>query len=526
MDERVFKRINFFKGFIRSTQDYTDAVSYHLRKQRLHNRFFHGFGVVMGFRSGLRVAARRRPDFSVEIHPGYAIDPGGRDIIVNHLEVRQLNREDFKPPQTLYLVLRYREDETDFRNVNIPGFPPCSGNARITEACRIEWTVAEPDARREVELARILITEEVHALRNAADPLKPRAGEIDLRFVPLAGVCGGSLSSIFLIEDLRRRLLDAIRTYTHMARTRNLPAAHNAAVACADLAVLAETENLNQRAFMACLHLLGKAQIDLVREAELNEPSFAKRPRFRNYALRVENVNQSLYAQLNGLGRDLDVGAWPDTIAASVKSTNDALASLHALVQPPLHWRNLTGALEPGLGIRCLDGTGWDRIKEDSGMAHKHLIVDDREWRLVDQLNLLDARSELEHRFNIQEARDWFRSQVKLLYPDSKEIQDEGIGHEGGFAEWEIQNLTPGMPVVVVRKMDYARGDYICRVWVNDLEVGDYPCRDQDTRYRWRNWPFYIEGNYVRHSTIRVKQAVVTANRDVNYFKLWFYQPI
>lgn len=526
MDERVFKRINFFKGFIRSTQDYTDAVGYHLRKQRLHNRFLHGVGVVTGYRASLRVTARRRPDFSVEIHPGYAIDPGGRDILVHELELRQVNRDDFKLPQTLYLVLRYREDETDFRHVNIPGFPPCSGNARISEAYRIEWTVAEPDLRREIELARILLTEEVHAIRNAADPRKPRAGEIDLRFVPLAGVCGGSLSTLFLIEELRRKLLDAIRAYNHMARTRNIPSAHNASVACANLAVLAEAENLNQRAFMACLELLGRAQLDLIREAETNEPAFAKRPRFRHYAARIEHTNQRLNAQLNGQTRDLDADLWPEVITSSVKETNEALGAIHTLVNPPLHWRNLTGALEPGLGIRCLDGTGWDRIKEDSAMPHRHLIVDDREWRIVDELNLLDARSELEHRFTIQETKDWFRSQVKLLYPDKKENQDEGIGHEGGYAEWEIHNLTPGMPVVVARKMDYARGDYICRVWVNDLMVGEYPCRDQDTRYRWRNWPFYIEGNYVRHSTIRVRQAVVTANRDVNYFRLWFYQPV
>jgi len=524
MDERVFKRINFFKGFIRSTKDYTDAVGYHLRKQRLHNRFFHGVGVIRGYRSELRVTSRRRPDFAVEIHPGYAIDPGGRDLVVNAIELRRLNKGDFKLPQTVYLVLRYAEEKTDHRVVEIPGFPRSEGPARVAEGLRIEWTIAEPDIRKEIELARILLNEEVHALRNAADPRKPRPGEIDLRFVPLAGVCG-TLNGVITLDDLKVRLLAAIRTFTHVARTRNIPSAHSAAVACANLAVLSQAQVLDQRGFMAALEILGRAQTEVVKEAELNEPAFARRPRFRQFAIKVEAASSKVHDQLAGKGKSVDVDDWPEILVDTVSLQAEALETLHSLVNPT-NWSDLSGELEPGMGIKVLDGTGWDRIKEDSSMPQESLIVDGLEWRLVDTLNVLDADSELQHHFAIKEANDWFRSQVTLLYPDRKAIRDEGIGHEGGFAEWEINNLTPGLPVVVVRKMDYARGDYICKVWVNDLVVGEYPCRDQDTRYRWRNWPFYVEGRYVRYSTIRLKQSVVTSNRDVNYFRLWFYQPV
>ena len=33
-----FKRINFFKGFLTTEQDWNDAERYHLDKRKLHNR--------------------------------------------------------------------------------------------------------------------------------------------------------------------------------------------------------------------------------------------------------------------------------------------------------------------------------------------------------------------------------------------------------------------------------------------------------------------------------------------------------
>ena len=159
-------------------------------------------------------------------------------------------------------------------------------------------------------------------------------------------------------------------------------------------------------------------------------------------------------------------------------------------------------------------------------MPPRSVIVEGLEWKLVDEIDLLDPDSERAHRFAIREAQDFWRNQVTLKYPDGAPIYDMGISHQGGFSEWEVHNLTPGLPLVVVRRMDYGRGDYWCRVWVSDVEAGEVPCHGQDTRYRWRNWPFYIHGHFVRHTVTRIRQAIETANRDVNYFRLWFYQPI
>ena len=55
-----YKRINFFRGFLTTEQDWNEAERYHLEKRRLHNRLLHAPGVVPGHANELRVQARAR----------------------------------------------------------------------------------------------------------------------------------------------------------------------------------------------------------------------------------------------------------------------------------------------------------------------------------------------------------------------------------------------------------------------------------------------------------------------------------
>ena len=42
---------------------------------------------------------------------------------------------------------------------------------------------------------------------------------------------------------------------------------------------------------------------------------------------------------------------------------------------------------------------------------------------------------------------------------------------------------------------------------------------------RWRNWPYTIPGDVINKSTVTIKQSAITAGRDINMFRYWFYQP-
>ena len=113
-EDQGFKRINFFKGFVTTTKDWNDAEHYHVEKHKLHNRCFHGAGVVPGYRQELKVRARGRADMSVEVSPGYALDGQGNDIILYETEIKAINKGDFKLPLTVYFVIKYVKEFTDF----------------------------------------------------------------------------------------------------------------------------------------------------------------------------------------------------------------------------------------------------------------------------------------------------------------------------------------------------------------------------------------------------------------------------
>jgi len=72
-----FERPRFFAGQLLTEAELGGQMEYVLDKNRLHNRYLHGWGVVCG----LEVSCHECEGF-VRVHSGYAIDPCGNDIVV------------------------------------------------------------------------------------------------------------------------------------------------------------------------------------------------------------------------------------------------------------------------------------------------------------------------------------------------------------------------------------------------------------------------------------------------------------
>jgi hypothetical protein len=70
-------RTRYFSGMLLSEADLNNEQSYLLAKNRLHNQYLHGTGVVCGM-----TVTCSECDGWVTVNPGYAIDPCGNDIIV------------------------------------------------------------------------------------------------------------------------------------------------------------------------------------------------------------------------------------------------------------------------------------------------------------------------------------------------------------------------------------------------------------------------------------------------------------
>ncbi len=103
-------------------------------------------------------------------------------------------------------------------------------------------------------------------------------------------------------------------------------------------------------------------------------------------------------------------------------------------------------------------------------------------------------------------------------------VEDVGRAHVSGHAVYKIQNLTPGRPVVILRRMDYVYGDYELEYFVGNKSVGVLSCSGTDRVHRWRNWPFLIEAQHITEPSLTLKQVALTAGRDVNMFHIWVYQ--
>src|SRR2546425_1214775 len=187
-EQANFKRINFFEGFFTTDEDWNAAEAYHLEKRRLHNRVLHTPGVVPIAGGGLKVQARGRGDLSFEVPPGYGIDGRGNELVLRDPAVKVIEADKLKLPQTVYVAIKYFEEPTDF--IAYKENPRFKGHRRIEEKVKIEVMAREPDGVEAIELGRVRLEEGVREIRDALDPRVPGPGEVDLRFVPVAGTAG------------------------------------------------------------------------------------------------------------------------------------------------------------------------------------------------------------------------------------------------------------------------------------------------------------------------------------------------
>jgi len=506
--QQGFKRINFFKGFLTTEKDWNDAERYHIDKRRLHNRMLHSPGIVGGYAGDLRVNARARGDLSVEVQPGYAIDGMGNDLMIFDATIRNINLEEFRLPQTIYVVLRYYEELTDF--IAYKENLEYKGHRRVLESCRVELSQTEPDILREVELARIYLEKGVQRVRDARDPADPKPNEIDMRFTPRGGLSGSTLP-----PHLRLRLetlLMAIRRGALEYTRRGVIAAHDVVQACNTALMLLYANLLDLRNIFDIFKLIIECEGEMALDVDVHHPNIAQKKEFSEYRRQVEILRGLLAENKNTLDAYMNLLAYQSKCAEIAIS---AVAGEKAQIQAPAEVKDTT---------KVADIKDWEGVKT-MPQPKPSMDLEGLTWVLVDEIEILNKDSEDKHAFQVKEAKDSYRSRQKLKYPDGTTVEDTGRAHVDGYSEFKIMNLTPGRPVVVLRRMDYVYGDYELELGVNGKKVGIVACTGTDRVHRWRNWPALIAPEHVTEGSLVVRQSSVTAGRDINMFHIWVYQP-
>ena len=529
-----FKRINFFKGFLTTEHDWNDAERYHIEKRRMHSRLMHAPGVVFGYGGDLKVVARARGDLSVEIQPGYAVDGQGRDLMLWEAEIKNLVLEEYKLPQTIYIVLRFYEQETDF--IAYKENAAYKGHRRILEGCKVEISQTAPDIREEIELGRILLDRNATRIRDARDPNDPKANEIDLRFVPRAGVAGSYLDPLIrirlavMLERLRKMLLA-------MARDNKVETAHDALSGVIAAQTLHTADLLDNRNGHQVLDMLVALQDELTRDVEVNHPQLGQKKEYAAYKKNLD-ILKGLLGERRGTPEALD------NMILYLQRAADDLAPMYGAPEPlegappppplsPTMQQQVTGDDEAKkkrpagqYGPNEIPPDDMERIKGISSQdLPMELEINGETWIRIDMIKVMDQDSESTHDLKIQEAKDQYRSRQKLKYPDGTVLEDVGRAHVSGYVNYKVKGVTPNKRLLVVRRMDYVYGDYSLEFEVDGKKAGICECPGTDRIHRWRNWPYIVPAEFVVRAEPMVKQAAVTAGRDINMFRYWFYQP-
>lgn len=114
------KRMNFFNGLFLTEEEFQQEQEYHLRMRRVHNRFFHGKGVVYG----LEVSPHPGKERHVKITTGAAIDrmlseegyESGREIVLKKDtggDDPSVDLSAYGAGETAYISIYYMEEEAD-----------------------------------------------------------------------------------------------------------------------------------------------------------------------------------------------------------------------------------------------------------------------------------------------------------------------------------------------------------------------------------------------------------------------------
>ncbi len=506
-DFKGYKRINFFTGFQTTADDWNDLVKYHVEKHKLHNRLLHGPGVVTSALGGLKVSARGRGDLSVEVSPGYAIDGEGNEIFVPEPAIKTIDPGDFKLPQTVYIVLRYIEELTDF--VSYKANLEYKGHRRIAEGFRVDAIITEPDIRREVELARINLTKDVKRILDAKDPQDPKANEIDLNFVPAAGMVGSSIEPSKL-NELGNILSQSKSVYSHMFSKMRILSAGSVEQAMNNLDMLLRCNLIDERNLYDLFATVFTAQEELVSDVEANYPQYSSKKEFASFKKHVELL-QGMYKEKNFNQETL-----VNVLGYQKKSTENLATIFGGKVVKK------AAADAPQKNI---DETLNVKLREKSDDFGEMMEIEGVKLKRIDMIDILDKKSEQDHKFRIVDAKDKYRTRQKLKYPDGVIVEDVGIAYEGGYAEWEISNVQPNKDIYMFMRMDYVHGGWEAEIAVNGKKTGLMVCEGEDRKFRWRNWPYKIPADYVTDTFLTIRQTPNSADRDVNMFRLWFYQP-
>jgi hypothetical protein len=245
----------------------------------------------------------------------------------------------------------------------------------------------------------------------------------------------------------------------------------------------------------------------MVDAVEKDFPQIAARKGFAEYKKSLE----ALTKVVRDRPRDADAAMG---IARFLSASNQALTPVVKEKLAPSAKKEVKG-----------EATSWKDIVTRSQPFPEELNIDGSNFTRVDHIQLVNDDSEKAHKFRIEGQKDMWKSRQTFTYPDTQSVSDSGVAYIGGEAKWQTHNLKPGKDLVIIKRFDAILGEQICDILVDGKKVGQWKVTEADRKHRWRNHYFLVPGNFITNETAEITAKAVSAERDINMFQLWFYQP-
>lgn len=505
-----YKRVHFFKHFL-TEEDWNARHLYHCKKSQLHNFYFHGVGIQDGDTS-LRVLQHGQGCLKVEITPGIALDSEGHEIFIQSPVIETIELEKFGLPTTIYIKIVYQDIVSD--RVRLPDGR--IENKYFREAHRIIIS-QKPAGENQLELARVALSGQCVAVKNAVIPELPGLDEIDMTM-------RRHLASIVNLDMLVRSRLLAIlaerkKAYDRIGGNAKLGAMAGLGLSFQIMTLLINSNTIREHSLADMLNffrVFDEHAIILIMGKV--EARILERPEWQKHVDNCRAFRQLLDDPSKTLKQKLSM------LLILLEKTSFSYAHLERIIGNERRVY-VYGQKKPMPRAYPIT-SNWDFVKVWSSEMPEVFDIDDLEWLRHGELNITDEASEKKYKFRILESHDAWINRQRLYFPDGALVEDTGVAHEGGYHEFVVSNVIPDTHFAIIRMMDYARGDFELMINVNGRDVGISRCDGYDRNARWRNWPYVIPAYYVNDTVLRIRQTLLTADRDVNMFRFWFYQPM
>lgn len=499
----IFKRANFFPGLQAGPSFWNDITTYHFRKEMMYNYLFHGQGVVPDFLESLHVQAEKTKGglITLLVARGLAFDGQGRPLFLYEPQVVVLDPKKFKLPTTVYVIIRYNEELTDFfqnkDNTDLQGY-----QSRV-ESVKIDVVSELSDTDTEIELARIRLSDEEHTgiaeIRNTNDFCNPGDNALDFRFIPWAARVKKGIS-IYLLTFLID-MFEYTRTIATTAyEALSLPSLRNMQVIAMTGKMLLQCTGVF---FDDVIHLMIPL-FDVDHQVLFDIAEYERTHEAVGQAYTSKEAYEQARLAMYKLG---------DMVKGYERSYEkiDAIVQMHRAVMDGLK------------AVLVTKEVSSDDIMYISYKMPQVLMFAEERYTLVDTLRFTSKESMESHNFTFIDAAHTGTSSEAFFYPDGVLVHDTVKRWVGGGVKFRLKNIIKGRKTLLIRRTDIHQGNYSVEVLMQGADSRTLVVDGVDTKNRWRNlFVSYDEGEIAEQSPV-VEFKLGEKGRD-NMGTTWIYQ--